>query len=71
MDPPTTIGMSTDLHTYMFVHTLYPLHNITLCLSIYMTVALAMERYLAVTKPIDYHMVIGKLSVCFYEIIIL
>ena len=54
----TDIGWSTDFQVLMFVTTLYPLHNILLCLCIYMTVILSMERYLAVTKPIDYHMVI-------------
>lgn len=47
-----------DMHTRIFVYGLYPLHNVMLCLSIYMTVSLAMERYRAVTKPIDYHTVI-------------
>ena len=46
-----------DLHTTLFAYALYPLHNVMLCLSIYMTVILAMERYRAVTKPIDYHTV--------------
>ena len=47
-----------DFHTIIFAHGLYPFHNIILCLSIYMTVILAMERYRAVSKPIDYHTII-------------
>ena len=47
-----------DLHTSIFAYALYPLHNVMLCLSIYMTVILAMERYRAVSKPIDYHTII-------------
>jgi len=47
-----------DVHTTVFAHGLYPFHNIMLCLSIYMTVILAMERYRAVSKPIDYHTII-------------
>ena len=47
-----------DIHTKAFVHGLYPFHNIMLCMSIYMTVILAMERYRAVSKPIDYHTII-------------
>ena len=47
-----------DIHTKAFVHGLYPFHNIVLCMSIYMTVILAMERYRAVSKPIDYHTII-------------
>lgn len=45
-------------HTTVFAYALYPLHNVMLCLSIYMTVILAMERYRAVSKPIDYHTII-------------
>jgi hypothetical protein len=52
------MNLSTNVHTTVFVYALYPLHNITLCLSIYMTVFLAMERYRAVSKPIDYHTII-------------
>ena len=47
-----------DVHTSIFAYALYPLHNVMLCLSIYMTVILAMERYRAVSKPIDYHTII-------------
>ena len=54
----TDLKFSTDVHTTVFVHALYPLHNVILCLSIYMTVTLAMERYRAVSKPIDYHTII-------------
>ena len=32
------------IHTVLLVYCLYPLHNIVLCLSIFMTVALSMER---------------------------
>ena len=33
------------IHTVLLVYCLYPLHNIVLCLSIFMTVALSMERF--------------------------
>ena len=52
------MGLATDVHTAAFAFALYPLHNIMLCLSIYMTVVLAMERHRAVSKPIDYHTII-------------
>jgi hypothetical protein len=42
-------------HTLAVVHFFYPLRNINLCCCIYITVGLAMERYLAVSKPIEYH----------------
>ena len=32
----------------------FPLYRVTLCASIYMTVAVAVERYLAVCFPHDY-----------------
>ena len=48
----------TDIHTLVFPYAFYPLHNIMLVLSIYMTVTLAMERYRAISKPIDYHTII-------------
>ena len=48
----TDIGVTNEFHTQMFVYALYPSHNIMLCVSIYLTVALSMERYFAVNKPI-------------------
>lgn len=54
----TEMELSTDIHTMVFPYAFYPLHNIMLVLSIYMTVILAMERYRAISKPIDYHTII-------------
>lgn len=45
-------------HNEAFVYFLYPVHNIVLCLSIFMTVVLAKERYKAISEPIDYHAII-------------
>ena len=39
-----TFGLSTNLYTMMFPYFVYPLVNITLTASIYMTVVLALER---------------------------
>lgn len=44
-----------ELHEYAFGYGLYQLHNFVLCGSIYVTVALAMERYRAVWRPVEYH----------------
>lgn len=52
------LGLSTWPHIVVFVNVLYPLHNIVLCLSIFMTVVLAKERYKAISNPIDYHAII-------------
>ena len=40
------------LAAFPFFH--FPLYRVTLCASIYMTVAVAVERYLAVCFPHDY-----------------
>ena len=44
-----------QIHEYAFGYCLYPLHNFVLCCSIYVTVALALERYRAVWRPVEYH----------------
>ena len=44
-----------DLHEHAFAYGLYQLHNFVLCGSIFLTVALALERYRAVWRPIEYH----------------
>ena len=56
------LDVSFEFHTTLFVNFLYPLHNIVLCLSIFMTVVLAKERFKAISDPIDYHaiMVSGR-----------
>ena len=42
-------------HEYAFGYFLYQLHSFVLCCSIYITVALALERYRAVWRPVEYH----------------
>ena len=44
-----------DLHEHAFAYGLYQLHNFVLCGSIFLTVGLALERYRAVWRPIEYH----------------
>ena len=41
-------------HEYAFAYFLYPFHSFVLVCSMYMTVALALERYQAIWKPIEY-----------------
>jgi hypothetical protein len=48
-------SLPIQLHEYAFGYGLYPLHNFVLCCSIYITVALALERYRAVWRPVEYH----------------
>ena len=44
-----------QLHEHVFGYFLYPLHAFVLTSSIYITVALALERYRAVWRPVEYH----------------
>lgn len=45
----------SQVHEYAFGYFLYPLHNFVLCCSIYITVTLALERFRAVWRPVEYH----------------
>ncbi len=45
----------SQAHEYAFGSFLYQLHNFVLCCSIYTTLALALERYRAVWRPVEYH----------------
>lgn len=44
-----------EIHEHAFAYGLYQLHNFVLCGSIFLTVALALERYRAVWRPVEYH----------------
>ena len=50
--------LTTDVHTWMFPYFLHPFISIAVTGSIFMTVAIALERYWAVHYPIDYSQVI-------------
>ena len=45
-------GLGTDVHTMIFPHFLYPVQSVAMSGSIFMTVAIALERYIAVHYPI-------------------
>ena len=47
----------SNIQVLLFPHLLYPLISIVFTASIYMTVAIAIERYIAVHYPIDYSQV--------------
>ena len=51
------IGYASNIQVLLFPHLLYPLISIVFTASIYMTVAIAIERYIAVHYPIDYSQV--------------
>ena len=51
------MNLRTHLHLRMFPHFLYPLHQTSITGSIFMTVALAFERYSALNYPMEYNRV--------------
>ena len=53
-----SFNLVTALHTYLFPYFLYPGQMIMMTASIFMTVAIAMERYAAVHYPLDYNQVL-------------
>lgn len=46
--------MATDLHIILFPYLLYPGQNLAMTGAIFMIVAIAFERYVAVHNPLDY-----------------
>ena len=48
---------ATSIYIYIFPYVVYPGKMIMMSASIFMTVAISMERYLAVHYPIDYRQV--------------
>ena len=58
MESVRRLGFETDIQLFLFPFFLYPLNSIALTGSIFMTVALATERYIAVYFPLHYHKVL-------------
>jgi hypothetical protein len=48
-------GLATDIHIILFPYLLYPFNQIAITGSIFMTVAIALERFIAVHYPLDYN----------------
>ena len=44
----------TPAHLHLFARFIYPFRSLFLCSSIYMTIALTLERYQAITSPVQY-----------------
>ena len=53
-DSISKLGMESFFHTLLFPYFLFPLNSISMTSSIYMTMAVAMERHIAVYNPIEY-----------------
>merc|ERR1719291_1189384 len=49
------LGLHHDYHVILYPHLLHPLNSISLMCSIYMTIGVTLERYLAVYHPLDYN----------------
>ena len=47
-------GEYSEAHEHAFAYFLYQFHSFVLCCSMYITISLALERYRAVCKPIEY-----------------
>jgi hypothetical protein len=50
--------LATDVHILLFPYFLYPMQSISMTASIFMTVAVAMERFFVVHYPIGLKLVI-------------
>ena len=55
LDSLGNLGLESSLQKLMFPYFLYPLNSISLMCSIYMTLIVALERYMAVYNPLDYN----------------
>ena len=49
--------LATEVLVKLFPHLLFPLHQTAICGSIFMTVAISWERYIATHHPLDYNQV--------------
>ncbi len=56
--------LTTVIHKILFPYLLYPLLNISMTASVFMTVGIALERYIAVHYPIDYSQAINSPEAC-------
>lgn len=56
------MGPFGQWHTYAFAYFGYQFQSFAIVASIFMTVVLALERFLAITRPIEYHNAIQGLN---------
>ena len=56
-----SFNLMSKAHTYLFPHFLFPGQMIAMTSSVYLTVAISVERFAAVHYPLNYHQVITSL----------
>ena len=49
------LGLQSDYHVMIYPYVLHPLNSISLMCSIYMTIGVSLERFMAVYHPLDYN----------------
>ena len=54
LESVTKLGLQTDYQTLVTPYFLYPLNSISMMCSIYMTIVVTLERFMAVYHPMDY-----------------
>nr|XP_040571530.1 FMRFamide receptor-like isoform X2 [Lepeophtheirus salmonis] len=59
-----SFNMATELHIHLFPYLLYPVLSVAMTASVFMTVGIALERYIAVHYPIDYSQAINSQEAC-------
>jgi len=57
-------GLISMVHVLLFPHFIYPLANILLTCSVFMTVSISIERYLAIFRPLVYKNRTSTWNVC-------
>ena len=57
-----SFNLMSKAHTYLFPHFLFPGQMIAMTSSVYLTVAISVERFAAVHYPLNYHQVCQRTS---------
>ena len=57
---PSPSQLTTELHLILFPYFLFPFLSIAMTASVFMTVGIALERYIAVHYPINYSQAINR-----------
>ena len=55
-----SLQLTTEVHLLLFPYFLFPFLSIAMTASVFMTVGIALERYIAVHYPINYSQAINR-----------